>query len=156
MDESYWLVRSFRTFVRQVPPTLRIIALTIKWRRVPNPWELSFIDRMRGLEKAGLTFDEILRSALPQLMGEDPSQVLRSWIGKKARTNPEQFARSMSKMFGASARSVLVSINKLADEESLLEKKVPQEPPYKSLLDAIRRADETAIIAQPPAPREKV
>jgi hypothetical protein len=148
VDESYWLVRGFRHFVRQVPPALRIIALTVKWRRVPRPWELSFIDRMRELLRAGLTFDEILSAALPQLFGEDTSHVFRSWIGRKARQNPERFVRSVSGMFGASARSVIVSIDKLTDEANMFERKAPQEPPYQSLLEAIRKSDEAMMLAQ--------
>jgi len=155
IDESYWLVRRWRSFSREAFLSLRRTVLAFKWRRIPKVWELSFIDRMRGLEKDGLTFDEILRSALPQLFGEDTSLVLRSWIGRKARTNPERFARSISKMFGDSARSVVVSIDKLTDENSLLGKKAPQEPPYKSLLDAIHKSDEVMTVSQPEKPQER-
>ncbi|MGD0478424.1 MAG: hypothetical protein ABSB29_09710 [Nitrososphaerales archaeon] len=132
---------------------LRRVALTFKWGRIPKTWELSFIDRMRELEEAGLTFDEILCSTLPQLIGEDTSEILRTWVGEKARCNPERFARSISKMFGTSARSVLGSIKRLADEESLLKKKAPLEPPIQLLLEAIRRSEAGMIAAQPNKPQ---
>jgi hypothetical protein len=131
-------------------------ALTLKWGRAPNAWELSFIDRMKALQKAGLTFDEILRSSLPQIFGEDTSEVLRSWIGNKARNNPERFARTIAKMFGASARSVVVSVDRLTDEARLFETKTPREPPYKSMLEAIQRADEGMTVAQPRRPQGRL
>ena len=149
IDESYWLVRRSRSFSRRALFTLRRAALALKWGRVPKIWELSFIDRMKELEETGLTFDEVLHSTLPQLFGEDPSQVLRFWIGRKARRNPERFARSVSEMFGSSARSVLGGIELLSVEMNLFEMSAPQEPPYQSLLEAIQRSDATMTVAQP-------
>ncbi|MGD0478420.1 MAG: hypothetical protein ABSB29_09690 [Nitrososphaerales archaeon] len=108
---------------------------------------------MRELENVGLTFDEVLRSTLPQLFGEDPSHVLRFCVGRKARCSPERFARSISKMFGASARSVLSSVEMLSDEQGLLEKNTPREPPIQSLLEAIQRSEAAVIVAQPSKPR---
>ena len=155
MDESYWLVRRLRSFPRRFFFVLRRAALTLKWGRVPRTWELSFVDRMRELEEKGVAFQEVLRSTLPQLFGEDTSEILRTWVGRKARCNPERFARSISKMFGASARSVLYSLEKLTDEESLLKKKVPREPPYQSLLEAIQRSEAGMTVVQPDKPRER-
>lgn len=149
VDESYWLVRGSRSFSRRALFTLRRAVLTLKWGRVPKTWELLFIDRMRELERVGLTFEEVLQSTLPQFIGEDTSHVLRSWIGSRARCCPERFTRSISEMFGASARDVLGNIDMLADEASLLEKKAPEEPPYQSLLDAIQRIDAGMTVAQP-------
>jgi hypothetical protein len=153
VDESYWLVRRSRSFPRRALFTLRRAALTLKWGRIPNTWELSFIDRMKELENVGLTFDEVLRSTLPQLFGDDPSHVLRFCIGRKARCNAELFTRTISKMFGSSARSVLSSMEMLSDEVSLLEKNTPREPPYQSLLDAIERSEENMTVAQPGKPQ---
>ena len=153
VDESYWLVRRARSFSRRALFTLRRAALTFKWGRIPKTWELSFIDRMRELEKTGLTFDEVLRSTLPKLFGVDPSHVLRTWVGRKARCNPERFARSVSGMFGASARSVLGSLDMLVDEKSLFEAKVPKEPPVQSLLVAMQKANGSMIVVQPSKPR---
>lgn len=132
---------------------LRRAALFFKWGRVPKVWELSFIDRMKELEETGLTFDEVIHSTLPQLLGEDPSQVLRFWIGRKARRNPERFTRSVSEMFGSSARSVFGGIELLSVEMNLFETNVPQEPPYQSLLDAIQRSDAAMTVAQPNGPQ---
>jgi len=149
VDESYWLVRRSRSLSSRALFTLRRAALTLKWGRVPTTWELLFIDRMRDLEKVGLTFDEILESTLPQFFGEDTSHVLRSWIGMEANCSPERFARSISEMFGDSARNVLGNIDMLIDEVSLLKKKAPEEPPIQSLLEAIQRIDAGMTVAQP-------
>jgi hypothetical protein len=149
VDESYWLVRESRSTSRRALLTLRRAALSFRWGRVPRIWELSFVDNMRKIQRVGLTFDEVLRSTLPQIFGEDNSEVLRIWIGKKARRDPERFARNISKMFGASARNVLGSVDNLVDVESLFAKRVPREPPIQCLLDAIRRADAAMMAAQP-------
>jgi hypothetical protein len=147
VDESYWLVRRSRFFSHRSLFTLRRTALTFKWGRVPKIWELSFIDRMKGLEKMGLGFDEILRSTLPQFIGEDPAHVLRTWVGRKARNSPERFTRSVSEIFGPSARHIVVGIDRLTDEASLLENKKPKDPPYKSLLEAIQKSN--AVLTAP-------
>ncbi|MGP8057558.1 MAG: hypothetical protein ACLP9K_08195 [Nitrososphaerales archaeon] len=108
---------------------------------------------MRELEKRGLPFDQVLRSTLPKLFGVDPSQVLRTWVGGKARRNPECFVRSVSEMFGASARHVLGSLDMLVDEKSLLEAKVPREPPVQSLLVAMQKAEAGKTVVQPSKPQ---
>ncbi len=155
VDESYWLVRRTRSFARRAHFTLRRVALTFKWGRIPKVWELSFIDRMRNLEKEGLPFNEVLRSTLPKFFGVDPSYVLRTWIGRKARCNPERFTRSISEMFGASARNVLISLNRHVDEASMLERKTPKDPPYQSLLIAIRKIDEGMMVPQSSRPQRR-
>jgi hypothetical protein len=152
VDESYWLVRRARSFARRALFTLRRAALTLKWGRIPKTWELSFVDRMRELERDGLTFNEVLSSTLPKLMGEDTSYVLRKWVGRRARCNPEGFARNIFEMFGASSRNVLTSLDKLVDKRSLLEAKAPKEPPIQSLLEAIQRTDAAMMVAQADKP----
>jgi hypothetical protein len=154
VDESYWLIRRSRSFPRRFLFVLRRATLTFRWGRVPKAWELSFIDRMREREKAGLTFNEVLRSTLPKLMGEDTSYVLRKWVGRRARCNPEGFARNIFEMFGASSRNVLISLDKLVDERSLLEAKAPKEPPIQSLLEAMQRAKAGMTAVQPDKPQE--
>lgn len=149
VDESYWLVKRGRSFLLRAFFNLRRAGLTLKWGRIPKVWEMAFLDRMKEVERAELTFNEVLLSTLPQIFGEDTSEVLRTWIGRKARRNPEQFARSVSKMFGASARNVLGSIASLTDEESLLAKKAPAELPYQSLIDAIRKSEENMTSGLP-------
>ncbi len=111
-------------------------------------WELSFIDRMRQLEKEGLPFNEVLRATLPKLIGADTSHVLRTWVGRRARHNPEYFTRSISDMFGPSARNVLISLDILVNKQSLLEAKIPKEPPVQSLLVAMQRASTGIMVAQ--------
>jgi hypothetical protein len=155
VDELYWLARRSRSFPRRALFALRRTALTFKWGRVPKVWELFFIDRMRELERIGLTLDEILQSTLPQVFGEDTSEVLRTYVGGKARCNPERFARNISKMFGASAQSVLTGVDRLVDEASLLEKEAPKEAPYQSLLDALQRIDAGMTITQPSRPERR-
>ncbi len=108
---------------------------------------------MKELEKAGVRFSRVVNSALPQLFGDDTAHVLRSWVGKKGIRSPERFVRSITKMWGPSARSVIVSINKLTDQPSFLEKKAPEEPPYKSLLDATQKADAAAAVVGPVTPQ---
>jgi hypothetical protein len=152
VDESYWLVRGSFSASRRTFFTLRRAALTFKWGRVPKTWELSFVDRMRAREELGLSFDEILRSVLPELFGEDTSEVLRTWIGRKARRNPERFAKNISRMFGPSARNVLGSVDNLVDEVSLLKKKAPRELPIQCLLEAIQKSDASKTVAQPVSP----
>ncbi len=149
IDESSWLVRNSRSFPHRACFTLRRVALTVKWGRIPNVWELSFIDRMRQLEKEGLPFNEVLCATLPKLIGVDTSHVLRTWVGRKARHNPEYFTRSISDMFGPSARSVLITLDISVDKQSLFEAKVPKVPPVQSLLVAMQRANTGIVVAQP-------
>ena len=150
---SHWLERHLRSIARELPPTLQLMATTIRWGRIPQTWELDFIVRMKELQKTGVSFDQILNVVLPQLFGDDTSVVLSSWIGEKATRSPERFVRSVSKMWGPSAHSVIVSINKLTDDPSLF-KKAPKEPIYKAFLDAIKKADEAAAMgaADPETP----
>jgi len=138
-DKSHRLVRRFRAFIRELPPTFHLMALTVKWGRVPHDWELDFIAKMKGLQKSGIRFERVVRIALPRLFGEE-SEVLTSWIGKYEASNPERFVRSISKMWGSSAHSVIISLDRLTDERSLFEKKV-SDPPYMSLLEAIQKSD---------------
>jgi hypothetical protein len=118
--------------------------VTMKWGRIPQTWELDFIVRMKELQKTGVRFDQVLKTVLPQLFGDDTSVVLSSWIGKKATRSPERFVRSVSKMWGPSAHTVIVSINNLTGDPNLF-KKEPLEPPIQSLLEAIKKADEAAL-----------
>ena len=146
-DGSHWLERHLKSIARELPPTLRLMAVTIRWGRIPQTWELDFIVRMKELQKTGVRFDQILKTVLPQLFGDDTSVVLSSWIGKKATRSPEMFVRSVSRMWGPSAHSVIVSINKLTEDPGLF-KKAPKEPVYKAFLDAIKKADEEAQPSQ--------
>lgn len=144
--------KHLRSFFRELLATLRMMGTVIKWGRIPNEWELDFIAKMKVLQKSGIRFDRVLNVALPKLFGEE-SEVLTSWIGKKARRSPEKFVRSLSKMWGPSAHSVIISLDKLTDDRSVFEKRVV-EPAYKPFLDAINRADQVAMgLAEPDEPQ---
>ena len=152
-DGSHWFERHLRSIARELPPTLRLIVVTLKWGRIPQTWELDFIVRMKELQKTGVRFDRVLKTVLPQLLGDDTSVILSSWIGNKATRSPERFVRSVSKMWGSSAHSVIVSINKLTGDPNLF-KTVPLEPPIQSLLEAIKKADEAApVVAERERPQ---
>jgi len=145
-DGSHWFERHLRSIARELPPTLRLLVVTLKWGRIPQTWELDFIVRMKELQKTGVRFDQVLKTVLPQLFGDDTSVVLSSWIGEKATRSPERFVRSVSKMWGPSAHTVIVSINNLTGDPNLF-KKAQLEPAIQSLLEAIKKADEAALTA---------
>jgi hypothetical protein len=44
-------------------------------------------------------------------------------------------------MFGKSSRSIIIGVERIADPVQMLEARRPVEPPYQSLVDAIRAAD---------------
>jgi len=136
------LSKYLKAFVRELIATFRTMDIIIEWGKIPEAWELDFVTRMKNLQKQGVRFDRMLERVLPQLFGEE-SEVLTAWLGDKASRSPERFVRAVSKMWGESAHSVIISINRLAEDPSLF-KKGPVEPPYKSFLDAIKKADEEA------------
>ena len=148
VDEGHPLVIRGRIIIKEALFDLRRALLTLKWRRVPKVWELRFIDKMRGLERRGLPFGDVLKATLPQLFGDDTSLVLRTWVGRKGRKNPEGFARAVSGMFGKSARNVLTSVERISSQENLLSAGLPEAPSYTSLVEAIQKADESAAILQ--------
>jgi len=65
---------------------LRRIVLLIQWGRIPKPWELSFVSKMKEAESQGIPFPEVLQTDLPKVLGEGPSEVLLRWVGRKARS----------------------------------------------------------------------
>ena len=141
IDESQWIVRYWRPKLTRVGHGMWSIVLFVQWGRLPKSWEISFIAKMRGIEERGLTFDEVLRATLPSLVGEAPTEILRAWIGRKAWRKPDQFAKTMAKMFGTSSKSILTGVSELVDPDGMLEMKRPREPPYQSLIEAIQRSD---------------
>jgi hypothetical protein len=90
---------------------------------------------MDTFEKEGITFAEILRQTTPKLFGEGPAEVLRRWIGSKARGNSIRFAKTMSKMFGDSSKAVLDSLQALADDQSILDSKIEKVTPAQYLIE---------------------
>lgn len=111
---------------------LRMIA---RFRGFPKSYESSFVLKMDKFEREGIAFIEVLRDTTPKLFGEGPAEVLRRWIGSKARRNPVKFAKTMSKMFGASAKPVLDSLQALADDKAMIAAKVEEVPPAQYLLE---------------------
>jgi len=127
----------------------RKIVWFFEWRRVPKEWELSFVAKMRSMEAQGITFQKVLRTNLPALVGEGPSEVLQRWVGKRARAQPKRFVNVVRKMFGKSAKRIITGLERLADPDKLIEAQNDVEPPFQSLIEAIQRADdEKAQLAQ--------
>ncbi|HZW85806.1 MAG TPA: hypothetical protein VFE91_07905, partial [Nitrososphaerales archaeon] len=124
----------------------RIFPMAVRWRRWPQPWELSFVNKMDGLRDLGIAFPDVLKATLPGLIGEAPSDVLRGWVGRKAWNHPEYFARSMSDTFGRSSMMIVTGVDRLVDPEGMLAARIPEEPMYKSLVEAIQQADSAAGI----------
>ena len=119
----------------------RKVVLLAQWRRMPKAWELSFVGKMKSMEASGIQFSEVLKTYLPSVLGEAPSEVLLNWVGRQTRHQPKRFVSTVRKMFGRSSMSIIMSLEKAADLEAMLEARRPVEAPYQSLVDAIRAAD---------------
>ena len=113
-----------------------------QWRRFPKAWEISFVAKMMSMEARGIPFQQILKSNLPLLFGDAPSEVLLRWMGRRNRTQPKRFAKAAAKMFGKSAKQIITGLENLADPDKMLEVHQEAEPPFQSLIEAIQRADE--------------
>jgi hypothetical protein len=119
----------------------RKLVLFIQWGRMPKAWELSFVSKMKLMEAQGIPFPEVLKTYLPTVIGEAPSGVLLNWVGRSTRHQPKRFTNAVAEMFGKSSRSIITGLEKTADPEQMLDARRPVEPPYQSLVDAIRAAD---------------
>lgn len=117
------------------------IVLFSQWRRMPKDWEVSFVNKMKFIESKGIAFPEVIHTYLPSIMGEAPAEVLLKWVGRKTRQQPRPFVKAVSKMFGKSAKPIIAGLENLADPDRMLQSRVPIDPPYKSLVEAIRAAD---------------
>lgn len=143
-----WLGAHWPGFAARARFDFRRAGLAIRWRRVPEVWELGFIDRMKAAEERGVSFPEVLRDTLPGIMGIDGASILGYWAGKKSMVSPEAFVRQMARMFGPSSKSVVTKVFDGLNEAKLLAKKAPVEPGYKSLVDAINEADSRKAMLQ--------
>jgi len=159
VDESKWLVKFGRARWKEINPLAgRFVSFVfatgrglfhqgqkavwfVQWGRVPKAWELSFVFKMKSMEARGITFQEVLKTNLPSLFGEDTAEVFLRWVGKKARTQPKRFAKTATAMFGNSAKQIITSLERLADPDKMLETKKEVDPPFQSLIEAIQRAD---------------
>jgi uncharacterized membrane protein len=137
-----WLGVHWPVFAARARFNLGRARLTLRWRRVPEAWEMAFIDRMKAAERMGVPFLEVLRSTLPRTMGIEGTRVLGYWTGKKSMLDPETFVREMAKLFGKSSKQVVMGVFDGLDEGKILADISPEEPKYQSLVDAINRVDE--------------
>ena len=119
----------------------RKVVLFVQWRRMPKDWEVSFVNKMKLMESKGIQFPEVLHTFLPSIMGEAPADVLLKWVGRRTRQQPKPFTNAVAKMFGKSARPIISGLENLADPDKMLQNHLPVEPPYQSLVEAIRAAD---------------
>ena len=119
------------------------VVLFFQWRRIPKSWELSFESRMKSAEAQGIPFAEVLQTNLPLVLGDAPSEVLLRWVGRKARSQPRQFAKTVSKMFGPSGKRIITGLEERYSPEKMLEVHEEPEEPFQALIDAIEMADAT-------------
>jgi len=118
------------------------VALFVQWRRMPKSWELSFVSQMKSAEAQGIPFAEVLRTSLPKVMGDAPSEVLHRWVGEKARSQPKRFAKTVAKMFGPSGKRIITGLEEIFNPQDLLQDRKEPEEPFQALIDVIERADE--------------
>jgi hypothetical protein len=114
--------------------------LVLRWGGFPREWELTFVSEMKSLESQGVTLQEVLESNLHLVLGEAPSDVLLRQIGRKARSQPKAFVKKINKMFGRSGKKIIGGLNSL-DFDAWLDSRRPAEDPWKSVVEAIQRAD---------------
>jgi hypothetical protein len=117
------------------------VVLFLQWRRIPKDWELSFVFKIRESESKGVPFQQIVMATLPGVMGETPSFVLLRWVGKNGAKGPRQFVKTVEKMFGKSAKSIIIGLNGSMDPNTMLQ--VPEEPEekFRAVIDEIHRVD---------------
>ena len=106
-DDSYWIVRYMR-------PKIVRAGIILTWRGFPKDYEVAFAKKMNELDRQGLHFSTVLRDTLPRTMGKDPAEVLRQWVGPKSNQSPIKFVKSVNKMFGPSAKPLIISIGSMA------------------------------------------
>jgi hypothetical protein len=116
--------------------------LVLQWGGFPQQWELSFVSKMKSLEGQGARLPEVLMSNLPQVIGEAPSEILLRQIGRKARSQPKAFAKTINHMFGNSGKKIIVGLNSVDLDAWLEARNRVEEPPWKSAVEAIQQADE--------------
>ncbi|HEV2138963.1 MAG TPA: hypothetical protein VGR53_08975 [Nitrososphaerales archaeon] len=133
---------AFRSAGRALAHKGQMLVWLFQWRRFPKAWEISFVSKMKSMEDRGIPFQQILKSNLPVLFGDAPSEVLLRWMGRRNRTQPKRFAKAAAKMFGKSAKSIITGLENLADPDKMLEVPHEVEPPFQSLIEAIQRADD--------------
>jgi hypothetical protein len=165
VDESTWLVKFGRSHGRKLMPYMwrlgtyshaaghwlgskgQRAASVLQWGGFPQEWELSFVSRMKTLEGQGVNLQEVLKSNLPQVIGEAPSEILLRQIGHKARSQPKAFAKTVNHMFGNSGKKIIVGLNSVNWDAWLEARNRVEEAPWKSVVDAIQQADAKSVSA---------
>ena len=142
-DDSYWIVRYMR-------PKIIRAGIILTWRGFPKDYEVAFAKRMNELDREGLHFSTVLRETLPRAMGKDPAEVLRHWVGPKSNRSPIKFVKSVNKMFGPSAKPLIISIGSMAGNTN-----AEAEETHESVLAFLAKQVETWGEA-PEAPRATV
>ena len=120
--------------------------LFLQWGRIPKEWEISFVAKMKSAELRGIPFTEVLQTDLPLVLGEVPSDVLLRWVGRRARSQPKRFVKSINEMFGKSGKKIIIGLQDALDPEKMIVDQAPQEERLQSLIDAIQQADATKSI----------
>jgi len=120
---------------------LRKTILFVQWRRIPKLWELSFVSKMKSAEAQGIPFPEVLQTNLPLVLGDVPAEVLLRWVGRKARSQPKQFAKVVAKMFGPSGKRIITGLEDGFSPQDMLAVTEEQEAPFQALIDSLERAD---------------
>ena len=120
---------------------LRMTVLFFQWRRIPKAWELSFVSKMKSAEAQGIPFPEVLQTNLPLVLGDVPAEVLLRWVGRKARSQPKQFAKVVAKMFGPSGRRIISGLEDRFSPQDMLAVTEEPEAPFQALIDSLERAD---------------
>ena len=115
--------------------------LFFQWRRMPKSWELSFVSKMKSAESQGIPFPQVLQTNLPLVLGDVPSDVLQRWVGKKARSQPKQFAKVVAKMFGPSGKRIITGLEERCSPQDMLVAHEEPEEPFQALIESIERAD---------------
>jgi hypothetical protein len=115
--------------------------LLVQWGRMPKPWELSFVSKMKEAESQGIPFPEVLQTGLPLILGEAPSEVLLRWVGRKARSQPKHFAKVVEKMFGPSGKRVITGLQERFNPNDRLGAHEEPEEPFQALIDSIEKAE---------------
>ena len=123
--------------------------LLFQWGRMPRPWELSFVAKMKEAESQGIPFPEVLQTNLPMVLGEAPSEVLLRWVGRKGRSQPKGFAKVVAKMFGPSGKRIITGLEDRFSPQDMLQTHEKPEEPFQALIDAIEKSD----AAKPNRPR---
>jgi hypothetical protein len=163
VDESMWLVKFGRSeakvFVRWGMKFVRLavrakaraaeggheLILVLQWGRMPKDWELSFVAKMKSTQARGISFPEILRTDLPSIIGEGPSEVLLRWIGKEGRSQPKRFVKAVSDNFGSSGKPIITGLERVLDPEKFVDSHKSIEDEFQGLIAAIREADEAKL-----------